>query len=233
MNEWSKSILIIGSQAEQSSYIESHFQNGPKEWAEVDIKQCIDVLWLNLYEESGGVDLLRQSLGLLRMRPRQMSHRCAIIQGAECLTRAMANSLLKILEEPPEKTFFILSANHQDRVLETIRSRVHVINVSNSEPVISKDWLHYFQGYMHGKMTKEQLLDEMISDEAYEYHQALGYIIYRLARLNFSSEFWQHYNTWLDLARQIQSQIVWNKTNLATAHLLLLNQVRKVVLMSA
>ena len=38
-------------------------------------------------------------------------------------TQASANALLKILEEPPEKTMFILVTSQQDRLLDTIKSR--------------------------------------------------------------------------------------------------------------
>ena len=41
----------------------------------------------------------------------------------------MIKLLLKILEEPPEKTLFILIAEHQEELLNTIRSRCFMIKV--------------------------------------------------------------------------------------------------------
>jgi len=49
--------------------------------------------------------------------------RAAIFYGAQNMTRAGANALLKILEEPPENVHFILTANSAAAVLPTIRSR--------------------------------------------------------------------------------------------------------------
>ena len=49
--------------------------------------------------------------------------RAAIFYGAQTMTRAGANALLKILEEPPENVHFFLTAQSAAAVLPTIRSR--------------------------------------------------------------------------------------------------------------
>jgi DNA polymerase-3 subunit delta' len=46
-----------------------------------------------------------------------------IVRGAEELTLAAANALLKTLEEPPARTFFVLLTSKPSRLLDTIRSR--------------------------------------------------------------------------------------------------------------
>lgn len=46
-----------------------------------------------------------------------------IVRGAEELTVSAANALLKTLEEPPARTFFILLTSKPSRLLDTIRSR--------------------------------------------------------------------------------------------------------------
>jgi DNA polymerase-3 subunit delta' len=46
-----------------------------------------------------------------------------IVRGAEELTTSAANALLKTLEEPPARTFFILLTSKPSRLLDTIRSR--------------------------------------------------------------------------------------------------------------
>lgn len=53
--------------------------------------------------------------------------RIVIVDGAQALNPQAANSLLKILEEPPEGTFFILLAPSPTAVLPTLRSRSRVI----------------------------------------------------------------------------------------------------------
>ena len=46
-----------------------------------------------------------------------------IIRGADELTVSAANALLKTLEEPPARTFFLLLTSRPSRLLDTIRSR--------------------------------------------------------------------------------------------------------------
>jgi DNA polymerase-3 subunit delta' len=55
--------------------------------------------------------------------------RVYIIERAETLTESAANSLLKVLEEPPHYVLFILSAPHPARVLPTIVSRSQMIRL--------------------------------------------------------------------------------------------------------
>ena len=46
-----------------------------------------------------------------------------VVWQADKLNLAAANKLLKLVEEPPEKTLLIFISNHEDQVLETLRSR--------------------------------------------------------------------------------------------------------------
>lgn len=57
------------------------------------------------------------------MRPIEGDKRVIVIFGADTITASAANSLLKLLEEPPSFLALILVTNHYHRVLETIRSR--------------------------------------------------------------------------------------------------------------
>ncbi|MGI5825172.1 MAG: hypothetical protein ACOX7J_06325, partial [Bacillota bacterium] len=53
-----------------------------------------------------------------------------IINGAHTMQTAAANSLLKILEEPPARAYFILTAPVGDALLQTILSRVVWVRLS-------------------------------------------------------------------------------------------------------
>ena len=46
-----------------------------------------------------------------------------LVRGADELTTSAANALLKTLEEPPSRTFFVLITSRPSRLLDTIRSR--------------------------------------------------------------------------------------------------------------
>lgn len=60
------------------------------------------------------------------------SYKIMIIWQPEKMNQEAANKLLKILEEPPEKTIFILVSNHTEQLLATIISRVQQIPFYNS-----------------------------------------------------------------------------------------------------
>ena len=53
-----------------------------------------------------------------------------IVWQADKLNLAAANKLLKLVEEPPEKTLLVFISNHEDQVLETLRSRCQVVHFS-------------------------------------------------------------------------------------------------------
>ena len=52
-----------------------------------------------------------------------------------------ANALLKIIEEPPENTLFILVANHQDQMLSTLLSRTQITKVPKLADQDIQDYL--------------------------------------------------------------------------------------------
>lgn len=84
-----------------------------------------------------GVDAIREVLEECRSFPLHTKVRFFLIDGADRLTTAAANALLKTLEEPPRISRFFLLAERLDAVLPTITSRCGVIRYrSLSEPFI-------------------------------------------------------------------------------------------------
>ncbi len=69
------------------------------------------------------IDSVRDLQSALRFAPLEGARKIAIIDGADRLMEAAANSLLKTLEEPPPSTHFILISPYPMRLLATIRSR--------------------------------------------------------------------------------------------------------------
>lgn len=57
--------------------------------------------------------------------------RFVIIDPADKLSKAAANALLKVLEDTPEKTHFILITEQMRSLLATIRSRAHILKFSS------------------------------------------------------------------------------------------------------
>lgn len=62
-----------------------------------------------------------------------------IIWMADKMNTAAANKLLKLIEEPPNKTVFILIAEDEERIIDTIKSRCQLLQFPPlSEAAIEK-----------------------------------------------------------------------------------------------
>lgn len=62
----------------------------------------------------------------LALKAYEGGYKIMIIWGVEKMNTAAANKLLKLLEEPPEKTLFILITETEEQLLDTIKSRCQV-----------------------------------------------------------------------------------------------------------
>lgn len=69
------------------------------------------------------IDEVRSFDASLRLRSAEGGWRVAIVDEAERMNRNAENALLKILEEPPDKTLIILVSNALNSMLPTTRSR--------------------------------------------------------------------------------------------------------------
>ena len=65
----------------------------------------------------------------LSLKSSQGGYKVSIVWLPERMNIACANKLLKLIEEPPSQTVFIMVCEEPDRLLETIRSRVQSIDV--------------------------------------------------------------------------------------------------------
>ena len=76
-----------------------------------------------------GVKEIRATVRDAARAPTAGRWRILVLEDADRLTEAAANALLKALEEPPERTVFLLCAPSVDDVLPTIRSRCRVVRL--------------------------------------------------------------------------------------------------------
>lgn len=87
-------------------------------------------------ENKQGSIYVRDAASLIRklsFKAYEGEYKIAIIWMAEKLRVDTANKLLKLLEEPPEKTLFILIVEDQEQLLATIRSRTSLVKVPRLE----------------------------------------------------------------------------------------------------
>lgn len=73
------------------------------------------------------IDDVREALQIASLAPSESAHRIVIVPDAERIQERTANTLLKMLEEPPEGVIFLLLVNDADTVLPTILSRCQLI----------------------------------------------------------------------------------------------------------
>lgn len=82
-----------------------------------------------------GVDEAHDIVKSLSLKSYEGGFKVMIIWMAEKMNLACANKLLKLIEEPPENTVFILIAEDEEQLISTIRSRCQVLHF----PPLSED----------------------------------------------------------------------------------------------
>lgn len=77
-----------------------------------------------------GIDSVRTVISSLKLKPANKDdRRVVIITDIDRLGHEAQNALLKILEEPPQNTVFIVTSSDQSSILPTVLSRTNVLNV--------------------------------------------------------------------------------------------------------
>jgi DNA polymerase III subunit delta' len=118
---------------------------------------------------------IRQLFDFLSLSSHQVGgRRIILISPAETLNLASANALLKMLEEPPANTLFLLVASQPQRLLPTIMSRCQVLDFTIPQTADSVAWL-VEQGMQHPEvllayaggapLAVQQMQDQFASNE--------------------------------------------------------------------
>ena len=69
----------------------------------------------------------------LSLKSSQGGYKVSYVWLPERMNIACANKLLKLIEEPPQQTIFIMVSEEPDKLLETIRSRVQRIDIKKTD----------------------------------------------------------------------------------------------------
>ena len=109
--------------------------NFSKEWREFLAEQPYGKLidWYRLIDirkKKGqiGVDEAKEIVKKLSLKSFEGGFKVMIVWMAEKLNTAASNKLLKLIEEPPEKTVFLLLCQDEEQILQTIRSRCQILH---------------------------------------------------------------------------------------------------------
>ncbi|MFX0556046.1 ATP-binding protein [Maribacter sp. CXY002] len=75
-----------------------------------------------------GVDEAQEIVKKLSLKSYEGGYKVMMIWMAERMNNAAANKLLKLIEEPPEKTIFLLLCQDEEQIIQTIKSRCQILH---------------------------------------------------------------------------------------------------------
>lgn len=112
-------------------------------------------------EESGNI------LRKLNLKSFQSDYKIMVIWLPEKMNQECSNKLLKIIEEPYDKTLFLLVSEHPEQIISTIQSRTQRINI----PPLTKNEIR--QHLIHDKGIKAEKAEEYAHISAGNWYKAL------------------------------------------------------------
>lgn len=123
---------VAGNEKVKKHPVSSHFL---EEWREFLKQQPYGSLYdwyqkLGIENKQGqiGVDEAKDIVKSLSLKSYEGGYKVMIIWAADKMNIPSSNKLLKLIEEPPNKTIFILIAEDEEQIIQTIRSRCQVLH---------------------------------------------------------------------------------------------------------
>jgi len=101
------------------------------------------------------IEQVRALAGFLNIKTHRGGLRVVLVYPAHAMNIYTANALLKMLEEPPPETVFLLVTDALERLLPTIRSRCRKLPMPVPETALAIEWLR-----QHNVGHAERLLAE-------------------------------------------------------------------------
>jgi DNA polymerase-3 subunit delta' len=135
-----------------------------------------------------GIDNIRQLIIKLALKPQFETYRLVIMQPADRLNTASANAFLKCLEEPNERTCFILLTDQAYRLPATIRSRCQKLSCGVPDTPLAETWLLQ-QGVSEGSTALLKMADG--APLLAKHYAERGYLPQRLS----------YFDAWLKIAQ--------------------------------
>ena len=154
------------------------------------------------------VDDAQEILKSLALKSYEGGYKIMIIWMADKLNTAASNKLLKLLEEPPEKTVFILISENEEDIIQTIRSRCQIVHFNGLSEQIIADAL----------ISRAQIDPKLAAKIAHQAQGNYSKALHLLQDDNEESPFEQWFVTWVRAAFKakgnaaaIQDLILWSE----------------------
>ena len=100
-----------------------------------------------------GVDESEEIVKKLILKPFEGGYKVMIIWMADKMNAPAANKLLKLIEEPPERTLFLLIAENEELIIKTILSRCQVLHIQ--------------------PLTEQNIIDTLVNKHGVDENQAI------------------------------------------------------------
>ncbi|NOR28043.1 MAG: DNA polymerase III subunit delta', partial [Lutibacter sp.] len=156
-----------------------------------------------------GVHEAEEIVKALKLKSYEGGYKIMIIWMAEKMHTSAANKLLKLIEEPPEKTVFLLVTENEEQIITTIKSRCQVLHF----PLLSEADIANFLIEKEG--TDEPIAKQIAQQADGNFNKAL----HLLHNDNADEQFEQWFITWVRAAFKakgnasvIQLLIEWSET---------------------
>lgn len=119
----------------------------------------------------------------LALKSFEGGYKIMIVWMAEKMNIAASNKILKLLEEPPEKTLFLLIAEDEEDIIQTIRSRCQILNFGAlPEKIITDSLINKFS-------INEGLAEKYAHQAQGNYNKALHFLHHDEDELPFEEWF--------------------------------------------
>ena len=142
-------------------------------------------------ENKQGIINVKESETIIRklgFKPYESDYRMVVIWLPEKMNQPAANKLLKLIEEPPEKTLILMVSEHTDKILSTILSRTQLFHV----PPVSEADIR--EGLMQYEQADQQLVEDAV-------HRANGSFSNALQTLRQDEMEFHHFELFTEVMR--------------------------------
>ncbi len=155
-----------------------------------------------------GVDEAEEIVKKLSLKAYEGGYKVMIIWMAEKMNTSAANKLLKLIEEPPSKTVFLLLAEDEEQILKTITSRCQILHFQGLTQYDIKNRL----------MEDHQLEESQAIRIAQQSHGSWNKAVHMLKRDDNELAFEKWFITWVRTAFKakgdasvVQDLITWSE----------------------
>ncbi len=137
-----------------------------------------------------GVDEAENIVKSLQLKSYEGGFKVMIIWMAEKMNASASNKLLKLIEEPPEKTLFILCTENEEQIINTIKSRCQTIHF----PALSEEEI------AHSLIAKEKISESAAYKIAHQSEGNYNKALHLLLHDSSDAVFEQWFITWVRTA---------------------------------